>query len=85
MAELGWPRPPLVLGLVLGRLAENYLFLSTGRYGAAFLTRPIVLILLAIILAAVLAPLLQPWFSRLLARRLPLSQDRVEVFAADEP
>ena len=43
------------------------------------------IILLAIILAAVLAPLLQPWFSRLLARRLPLSQDRVEVFAADEP
>jgi hypothetical protein len=43
------------------------------------------IILLAIILAAVLAPLLQPWFSRLLARRLPLSKDRVEVFAADEP
>jgi TctA family transporter len=85
MAELGWPRPPLVLGLVLGRLAENYLFLSSGRYGAAFLTRPIVLVLLAVILAAVLSPLLQPWLSRVLTRRIPLAQNRVEVFAADEP
>src|SRR6266508_4291379 len=37
MVQLDWPRPPLVLGLVLGRLAENYLFLSTSRYGIDWL------------------------------------------------
>src|SRR4029077_19584177 len=51
MSKLGWPRPPLLLGLVLGPLAENKLFLSTGNYGLAWLARPGVLILLAIILA----------------------------------
>src|SRR5207344_1408236 len=57
MARLGWPRPPLLLGLVLGPLAENKLFLSTDNYGAAWLTRPGVLILFGLIAAGLLAPL----------------------------
>jgi len=48
MARLGWPRPPLLLGLVLGPLAENRLFLSTDNYGAAWLARPGVLLLLGL-------------------------------------
>ena len=48
MARLGWPRPPLLLGLVLGPLAENRLFLSTDNYGAAWLLRPGVLLLIGI-------------------------------------
>jgi putative tricarboxylic transport membrane protein len=48
MARLGWPRPPLLLGLVLGPLAENRLFLSTDNYGAAWLLRPGVLVLLGV-------------------------------------
>ena len=31
-----WPRPPVLLGLVLGPLAENRLFLSTDNYGLAW-------------------------------------------------
>ena len=34
MEKLEWPRPPVLLGLVLGPLAENRLFLSTDNYGA---------------------------------------------------
>jgi TctA family transporter len=56
MVELDWPRPPLVLGLVLGRLAENYLFLSMSAYDLAWLTRPTVLVGIAVIIAAVLYP-----------------------------
>src|SRR3989441_1458676 len=48
MARLGWPRPPLLLGLVLGPLAENKLFLSTDNYGLAWTLRPGVPALLAI-------------------------------------
>ena len=41
MARLGWPRPPLLLGLVLGPLAENKLFLSTvPRRSTPRLARP---------------------------------------------
>ena len=58
MARMGWPRPALLLGLVLGPLAENKLFLSTGNYGLAWLLRPGVLILLALILGGLFYPLL---------------------------
>ena len=57
MARLGWPRPPLLLGLVLGPLAENKLFLSTDNYGPAWLVRPGVLVLLALIVAGLLVPI----------------------------
>ncbi len=47
----GWPRPPLILGLILGKIAENYLWISTAAYGAKWLLFPSVLSL--IILTAV--------------------------------
>jgi putative tricarboxylic transport membrane protein len=59
MARLGWPRPPLLLGLVLGPLAENRLFLSTDNYGAAWLLRPGVLILLGLVTAGLVLPLVR--------------------------
>src|SRR5438309_1635247 len=58
MARLGWPRPPLLLGLVLGPLAENKLLLSTDNYCLACLLRPAVLVLLAIIVAGFLVPII---------------------------
>src|SRR5438309_98741 len=56
MEKLEWPRPPVLLGLVLGPLAENRLFLSTDRYGAAWLGRPGVLIIFAVTLFVVFYP-----------------------------
>lgn len=53
MVQTNWPRPPLLLGLVLGRLAERYLFLSVGRYEWEWLTRPMVLVFIAAIVAVV--------------------------------
>jgi putative tricarboxylic transport membrane protein len=55
----GWPRAPFVLGLVLGKIAENYLYISVARYEAAWLARPVVLILIAIALAVILYPFFQ--------------------------
>jgi putative tricarboxylic transport membrane protein len=59
MVRLDWPRPPLVLGLVLAPLAENRLFLATGNYGLSWLWRPGVLCFFAIILASLLYPFLK--------------------------
>jgi TctA family transporter len=59
MARFGWPRPPLLLGLVLGPLAENRLFLSTDNYGAAWLLRPGVLFLLGLAVAGLVTPLVR--------------------------
>lgn len=55
----GWPRAPFVLGLVLGKIAESYLYISVARYDAAWLTRPIVLILLALAVAVIAYPIVQ--------------------------
>ncbi len=33
MKRFGWPRPPMVLGFVLGPIFERYLFLSNEIYG----------------------------------------------------
>src|SRR5262249_57717936 len=43
MRRLGWPRPPLVLGLVVGALFVRYLFISTQLYGSPSLLRPLLL------------------------------------------
>ncbi len=59
MVKLDWQRPPLLLGLVLGPLMENRLFLSTDNYGAAWLWRPGVLILFALTLLGIFYPVMK--------------------------
>jgi TctA family transporter len=65
MVKFGWQRPPLLLGLVLGPLMENRLFLSTDNYGLAWLSRRGVLIIFALILVGIFYPVLKTrWQSR---------------------
>ena len=45
----GWPRVPFLLAVVLGSIAERYLFLSVSLYGAEWLTRPVVVVVAVII------------------------------------
>jgi TctA family transporter len=59
MILCNWPRAPLVLGFVLARIAENNFYISTIRYGAAWLTRPVVLILIVLMIVVVSYPLLR--------------------------
>jgi putative tricarboxylic transport membrane protein len=56
MEKMEWPRPPVLLGLVLGPLAENRLFLSTDNYGLSWTTRPGVMIIFAITLLGIFYP-----------------------------
>ena len=59
MEKMEWPRPPVLLGLVLGPLAENRLFLSSDNYGLAWLGRPGVMIIFAIILIGIIYPIIK--------------------------
>ena len=59
MEKLEWPRPPVLLGLVLGPLAENRLFLATDNYGLAWLTRPTVIGILLLTLFGVFYPMIK--------------------------
>jgi putative tricarboxylic transport membrane protein len=49
MVLVDWPRPPLVLGFILGHLAENYLWLSQQTFGLTWLERPLVIVLAVVI------------------------------------
>jgi len=57
MKRLGWPRPPMVLGLVIGGIFERYLYISTSLYGAGWLLRPVVVAILALVAWALAKPL----------------------------
>ena len=64
MKRLRWPRPPLILGFVLGDIFENSLFISTERYGADWLTRPVVVVLFALTLYGIFSPAVKSYLAR---------------------
>ncbi len=53
MKKYGWPRPPLLLGAVLGPKMEKFLWLSMARYYWTWLYRPGVIILFVLIIVTV--------------------------------
>lgn len=53
LKRFDWPRPPFVIGLVLGPIAEESLHKALALWGPAFLLRPLSLALIAIIVATV--------------------------------
>jgi hypothetical protein len=59
MKQFKWPRPPLILGVVLGDTIERYLFISIERYGLSWMLRPIVVLLFALAILGIVRPLLQ--------------------------
>jgi TctA family transporter len=48
MRRAGYPRPAMILGLVLGDLMEKYLYRSVASYGYSWLSRPAVIVLFII-------------------------------------
>jgi TctA family transporter len=77
LQRLHWPRPPLILGLVLGPLAENRLFLSTDNYGFAWLWRPGVLLLIVLTLFGAFYPLIRARMKKRKLDRMLSPPDRV--------
>ncbi|MEE8214011.1 MAG: tripartite tricarboxylate transporter permease, partial [Alphaproteobacteria bacterium] len=71
MKRLRWPRPPLILGFVLGGLVERYMFISVERYGWEWLWvfregkfTPWVTIIFAMTLYGVLRPIIKGYMER---------------------
>jgi TctA family transporter len=54
-----WPRPPLVLGFILGETIERYMFISIERYGVSWMLRPVVVVMFIMAALSLLRPLLQ--------------------------
>ena len=64
MKRFGWARAPLILGFILGKLIEKYLFISISRYEFAWLDRPAVLAIFAITILILARPLLGSVYRR---------------------
>ncbi len=59
MKHFRWPRPPLVLGFILGDVIERYMFISIERYGVSWMLRPVVVVMFIMAGLSLLRPLLQ--------------------------
>ncbi len=59
MKQCKWPRPPLILGVVLGDMIERYMFISVERYGLSWMLRPVVMVLFALAIIGLMRPFLQ--------------------------
>ncbi|MGV6875774.1 tripartite tricarboxylate transporter permease [Pseudochelatococcus sp. B33] len=83
MKQLRWPRPPLILGFVLGGLIEQYMFISMGRYGTEWLTRPTVMIVFALSALIMIQPIFATLRARLKLRRTSPGFSMPRVALAD--
>lgn len=80
MKSLKWARPPVILGLVLGMLIERYMSISFMRYGAEWLLRPGVIVLLALSALVFLTPMYKAMRGgHALATRRPLASVRFKA------
>ncbi|MXY60032.1 MAG: tripartite tricarboxylate transporter permease, partial [Chloroflexi bacterium] len=47
MKTYGWPRPPIIIAIILGSIVERYYGIATGQYGWGIFTRiPVIIIVL---------------------------------------
>lgn len=64
MVKFDWQRPPLLLGLVLGGIAENNLFIAMKIYGLSWLLHPGVIAIMIMMLAGMVYPTIQAHMRR---------------------
>jgi TctA family transporter len=68
MKRLQWPRPPVIMGVVLGDIVERYMFISVERYGTEWLfptslenARYVVIFMFLLSIYGLMRPLLKEW------------------------
>ena len=60
MKRYGWPRPPLLVAVVLGPQLQNYLWLTVERYDSGeWLARPGVIVIGLVVLATIASPIIK--------------------------
>ena len=77
MKLFDWPRPPVLVAVVLGFQMETYLWLSIARYEFAWLLRPSVLLLLVLVVFTLLLPAIR--------KRREKARDNAPAAAPDDP
>ena len=80
MKTYGWPRPPIIIAIILGSIIERNYGLATGQYGWGIFTRIPVII---IVLIAVGTGLYTVWIQRSVTRNR--AQQEAEMGASSSP
>jgi TctA family transporter len=82
MVQFDWPRPPLLLGLVLGSIAERNLWIATRGYGTEWITHPGVLIIGLIVVGTIGYSIFQSYRERHKPRaaHVPTEEPRASIF-----
>ena len=75
MKHLRWPRPPLILGFVLGGIIEDYMRISYQLYEWSWMLKPICFVMLSLAAISLFSATVQEGFRQ--KRRCPI----VEIFA----
>ncbi len=57
MKKYGWPRPPILIAIVLAEIVEKYLWISTNTYGWAMFLRPQFLTIIALMVLVMIVSL----------------------------
>jgi len=81
MKRFAWPRPPMLVAIVLGPQLENYVWLSVNLHGMRWVTRPDVLIIAVVIALTLLLPVLR----RRRQRKAGEESRAVQMDLADAP
>jgi putative tricarboxylic transport membrane protein len=76
MKRAGWPRPPMVLGFVLGRIMESSLHLSMAGYGIDWIWRPICIVIAILIVTTL--------FMAVKSQMSPEAAEKEEALPASE-
>ncbi len=76
----GWPRPPIVLGFVLGKIMEEAMNLSMQTHGWGSFSRPIVLVVIALIILTIISAIRKQKKKKAL-----LAERRSAKDSSDEP
>ena len=57
MKKYAWPRPPILIAVVLADIVEKYLWISANTYGFSMLVRPQFLAIIAIMIFVMIVSL----------------------------
>ncbi len=79
MKRYGWPRPPVLVALVLGPQLQQYLWLSVDLYYLDWMLRPSVLLFALLITATVAYPFVRARLQRNKAIEMDIKSERVRA------
>jgi putative tricarboxylic transport membrane protein len=79
MKKYGWPRPPMLVAVVLGTQVQQYLWLSMDLYQFEWMLHPSVLALSLLLIGTIAWPFIRRWRSKQAAMDMDVTHELVRA------